>query len=90
MALIEPPDENGTDEIFRRMTEDLDINPENLSTVVVSSLSDLELLQKWADIKTEMHELPEGQMLHPTTDKAKDVGAVYHGVNLEMRRRKML
>lgn len=91
MALIEPPDDDATMQaIFNQMTQDLDINPELLSTVVVSSLSDLELLEKWSAVKRELHALPEGQMLNPTTDTAKDVGAVYHGVMLEMKKRKLL
>lgn len=82
MAVAEPED---MDEIFRRMTEDLDISPETIPVVVVSSLTDFELVEKYNATRRELHE--RGEIVAATTDTGRDLHSIYHACLLEMKKR---
>ena len=82
MAVAEPDDVN---EIFRRMTEDLDVSPDTIPLVVVSSLSDIELIEKFNSARRELHAREELIVAH--TDTGRDLHSVYHACLLEMKKR---
>ncbi len=82
MAVSEPED---ADEIFRRLTQDLDVDPEMLGLVVVSSLTDLELITKFNATRRELH--ARGEIRTPTTEVGRDLHSEYHAALLEMKKR---
>lgn len=91
MVLSEPspdPDDEQVNEIFSRMLDDLELteqNVENIGVVVVSSLSDLELLAKFEQAKQELHSRQE--VLLPKTEVGRDLHSIYHACLLEMHKR---
>lgn len=85
MTMAEPED---MDDIFRRMTEDLDLDVENLPEITVSSLTDFELVERFNAVKAELYDRDE--LLLPKTETGKDLQTQYHGYLLEMRKRKLM
>lgn len=82
MSVAEPDDVN---EIFRRMTENLNLDPVELTATTVSSLTDLELLDAYAELREEL--LERGEMLYPRTDSGRDMQTQLQAYNIEMRKR---
>lgn len=82
MTVSEPED---SDEIFRRLTEDLDVDVELVGLVVVSSLTDFELVEKFNHARRELH--ARGEIRTPTTATGRDIHSEYHACLLEMKKR---
>jgi len=82
MATIDPDD---VDAIFARMTEDLDLDVASISEVTVSSLTDLELIERFNATKEELHE--RGEIPHATTQTGRDLQSAYHAYLLELKKR---
>jgi hypothetical protein len=79
---------NAEEEIFRRMTEDLDIAVPLINQAGAGSLTDIELVRKFNATKRELY--ARGELLNPKTDTGKDLGAIYHGCLLEMKKRGLM
>lgn len=73
------------DETFRQMTEDLHLDPTQIAATVVSTLSNLELLKKFNEVRDEA--MDRGELVYPTTDTGKDLQTQYHAYLLECRKR---
>lgn len=84
--MLNEPDD--MDAIFRRMVEDLDVAPEHLGVISVTSLQDHELLTKFNDTKNELRERSE--LITPRTDTGRDLSAQYHACLYELKKRKIL
>jgi len=76
------------DEIFRRMTEDLELNVAGITEIPVTTLTDLELLERFSATKRELYERKE--VVNATTETGRDLQSAYHAYLLEMKKRKML
>lgn len=76
------------DDIFRRLTEDLDIDPARAGVVSVSTLADGELLIRYNTVKREMYD--RGEVLRPHTETGRDLSAEYHALLYEIKRRKLM
>lgn len=76
------------EEIFRRLTEDLDIDPVLLSQSSAPSLSDLDLLRRFSETKRELYAISE--VTHPRTQKGRDLHAEYHACLYELKKRRLM
>lgn len=85
MATLEPED---SDEIFRRMTEDLELDPRMISVVSVATLNEHELLTRFNAVKKELYDREE--LLHAKTDTGRDLQSEYHALLLELKKRKVM
>jgi len=74
------------DEMFRQLTDILDVEVPNIP-IVLTTLTDLRLLQRFNDTRRQLHERHE--MINPTTDDGKDLHAEYHGYLLELKKRRL-
>lgn len=80
---VQEPD--NSDEIFNRLTQDLDLDPVNVAMTTVSSLTDFELVQNFNEVKRKLYERDE--LLHPLTETGKDLQSQYYGLLIEGRKR---
>lgn len=83
-----PDDNSEIDEMFERMTEDLDIPAPQVAMVTVSTLSDYRLSKEYNRVRRELHE--RGEMLNPTTETGKDLQTEFQAYVIEMRKRGLL
>lgn len=85
MATIDPDD---VDAIFTRMTEELDLDVTSISVVTVSSLTDLEIIQRFNEVKAELWE--RGEIPHAKTETGRDLQSQYHAYLLEGKKRGLM
>lgn len=85
MATIDPDD---VDRIFAQMTDDLDLDVASISEVTVSSLTDLEIIQRFNEVRAELHE--RGEIPHARTQTGRDLQSQYHAYLLEGKKRGLM
>jgi hypothetical protein len=81
-------EDDGIDNIFKRMVKDMDIDPAHMGVVNFSVLQDQELLKRFTEIKTELYS--RGEMINPKTDTGRDLSAQYHACLYELKKRRIL
>lgn len=75
------------DAIFAEMTEGLVITEAKNAFIDYEPLTDVDLSLLYNNTRQQL--LDRGELLAPTTDLGRDLGAVYHGCLLAMRKRGM-
>lgn len=92
MAMPSPdPDDEQVDEMFAQLLgqmESLDLGEravQNMGIVVVSSLSDIELVEKYNSTKRELYDREE--LLEARTEIGRDLHSIYHACLLELKKR---
>ncbi len=85
------PDDDKVNDIFQQMTEGLGMDEQaivNMSDVTVSSLTDIEIVNRFNATKRELYDRQE--LLHPKTETGRDLQSLYHALLLEGRRRGLM
>jgi hypothetical protein len=81
--MLEP---ENLDETFRQLTDGLNI--EDQPDIPYDKLSDQFLISWFAQVKRELRSM--GELMFPHTERAKDLGGTYHGLLLELRKRRLM
>lgn len=87
MSYEGPPPEDD-DEIFRKLTESLDLNPNSMAETVVSSLTDFEIVEKFNATKRELHQRRE--IPHAHTQVGRDLQSQYYALMAEGKKRRIM
>lgn len=87
MAFQGPPPEDD-DETFRKLTESLDLNVTAMAETVVSSLSDIEIVEKFNATRRELHQRRE--IPHANTQVGRDLQSQYYALMAEGKKRGLM